>query len=208
MSFFKSNNLTNVAIATLYATFILFTILHFIIPFTHEAGSLPNVKLMIKNNDPTFNFQQIPSPLKYLDSIYIIGHYTCHQRNERSFFLKNNQLPICSRCLGIYIGMSFVFIIAILRNPTGSFFQSLCKLIKGEKNPDPACCDVVINVLLGVLLSAPMMCDGVLQIFTTYVSNNIIRFVTGVLFGVFEGGCIIGIISHIMYIYKYQLTHA
>lgn len=30
---------------------------------------------------------------------------TCHQRVERSFFFKNYQLPVCARCLGIYIGL-------------------------------------------------------------------------------------------------------
>lgn len=29
---------------------------------------------------------------------------TCHQRADRSYHLRNYQMPICSRCLGIYIG--------------------------------------------------------------------------------------------------------
>lgn len=29
---------------------------------------------------------------------------TCHQRADRSYSIHNYQMPICSRCLGIYIG--------------------------------------------------------------------------------------------------------
>lgn len=29
---------------------------------------------------------------------------TCHQREERSYHLGSYQLPVCSRCQGVYIG--------------------------------------------------------------------------------------------------------
>ncbi len=29
---------------------------------------------------------------------------TCHQRSERSFHLGNFQMPVCSRCQGVYTG--------------------------------------------------------------------------------------------------------
>ncbi len=29
---------------------------------------------------------------------------TCHQRIDRSYFIKNWQMPVCARCQGIYIG--------------------------------------------------------------------------------------------------------
>lgn len=28
----------------------------------------------------------------------------CHQRTERSFFMDGVQLPVCARCLGLYVG--------------------------------------------------------------------------------------------------------
>jgi uncharacterized membrane protein len=37
---------------------------------------------------------------------YGLGSFICHQLPERSFHLAGFQLPVCARCLGIYIGVS------------------------------------------------------------------------------------------------------
>jgi uncharacterized membrane protein len=44
----------------------------------------------------------LPTPLSAL--VYAIGSLICHQRPERSFDLAGLQLPVCARCLGIYMG--------------------------------------------------------------------------------------------------------
>ncbi len=36
--------------------------------------------------------------------LYGIGSLICHQIPERSFYLAGFQLPVCARCLGIYVG--------------------------------------------------------------------------------------------------------
>ena len=38
--------------------------------------------------------------------VYGVGSFICHQIPERSFHLAGFQLPVCARCLGIYIGVS------------------------------------------------------------------------------------------------------
>jgi uncharacterized membrane protein len=38
--------------------------------------------------------------------VYGIGSLVCHQIPERSFHLAGFQLPVCARCLGIYLGAS------------------------------------------------------------------------------------------------------
>ena len=38
--------------------------------------------------------------------VYGVGSFICHQLPERSFHLAGFQLPVCARCLGIYIGVS------------------------------------------------------------------------------------------------------
>jgi uncharacterized membrane protein len=38
--------------------------------------------------------------------VYGIGSLICHQIPERSFHLGAFQLPVCARCLGIYLGAS------------------------------------------------------------------------------------------------------
>jgi len=38
--------------------------------------------------------------------VYGVGSLVCHQIPERSFHLAGFQLPVCARCLGIYLGAS------------------------------------------------------------------------------------------------------
>ena len=53
--------------------------------------------------------------------VYGIGSFICHQIPERSFHLAGFQLPVCARCLGIYIGApagaAFVWMRAISMQP-------------------------------------------------------------------------------------------
>ena len=37
-------------------------------------------------------------------AVYAAGSLICHQRPERSFHLLGVQLPVCARCMGIYVG--------------------------------------------------------------------------------------------------------
>jgi uncharacterized membrane protein len=37
---------------------------------------------------------------------YVAASLVCHQRPARSFSLHGSQLPVCARCLGLYVGAS------------------------------------------------------------------------------------------------------
>jgi uncharacterized membrane protein len=81
----------------------------------------------------------------------------CHQMPERSFKYKGRQFPLCARCTGIFIGY-FTFPI----------FQ--LQIIKP-------------SLLLIILLSIPMFVDSITQSMNYRESNNILRVITGFLFG-------------------------
>lgn len=55
--------------------------------------------------------------------VYTIGSLICHQIPERSFHLAGFQLPVCARCLGIYLGASagagLVWVRAFTARPVG-----------------------------------------------------------------------------------------
>jgi uncharacterized membrane protein len=38
--------------------------------------------------------------------VYAAGSVVCHQIPERSFYRGSIQLPVCARCLGIYVGLA------------------------------------------------------------------------------------------------------
>ena len=44
------------------------------------------------------------APSSIATVIYAMGAVICHQIPERSFHLAGVQLPVCARCLGIYVG--------------------------------------------------------------------------------------------------------
>lgn len=44
----------------------------------------------------------VPTPIAA--AVYALGSLICHQRPERSFHIDAFQLPVCARCLGIYVG--------------------------------------------------------------------------------------------------------
>ena len=86
-----------------------------------------------------------------------LGHIICHQKPERSFFLKNHQLPICARCTGILIG----------------FMGALCLLIF----------DIHLNFGLALIFTLIMVIDWLFQNVIIKSSNNIRRLITGLIGG-------------------------
>lgn len=82
--------------------------------------------------------------------------FGCHMRADRSFFIHGKQFPICARCTGELAGI-------ILIGITYRFYH-----------PSTTC---------AIILLFPMLLDGGIQLLTTYESNNVLRFLTGFIFG-------------------------
>jgi uncharacterized membrane protein len=89
---------------------------------------------------------------------YKIEFVACHRMPERSFFYKGKQFPICARCTGIYIGYIAIFIFAIFLT--------------------------YIPLLWSLALMFPSIIDGLTQAFCNRESNNGLRLITGIMFGV------------------------
>ena len=91
-----------------------------------------------------------------------IMKYFCHQRPDRSFFIRGHQLPVCSRCTGIIIGAGS-YMIYLYFTPTVYDYNML---------------------ILCILLQLPYIIDGTTQYWGLRESNNILRLITGLLGGV------------------------
>ena len=101
----------------------------------------------------------------------------CHQREDRTYKVCDNYLLVCGRCLGIYIGFFFSFIVLLLIY--GFFTRS-------------------VNVLYAFALIIPMVIDGMSQAFNLRESKNWIRFITGYLAGLSVAYIFYAIISVIL----------
>lgn len=103
-----------------------------------------------------------------LDFIYNFGSGFCHQIPERSFFFSGLQMPLCSRCSGIYFAFVATIITLYLINR------------KAQKTRYPSGVSLaVLGVFVGV-----MAIDGLSSYLGFRDTNNWIRLITGSCFGV------------------------
>ncbi len=90
----------------------------------------------------------------------------CHQRPDRSFYIRGKQMPLCSRCLGVYLGL--------LLSPLLTLFFLLRLDFMW-----------IFAFMLGA--QVPMFIDGTGQLRGMWESNNPRRFVTGTISGMGAG---------------------
>lgn len=93
------------------------------------------------------------------EGIYSILSPVCHQYPTRSLWILNRPFALCSRCFSGYLGLGIGFL-----------------LIRSQNN-------YLKRLIFGIGLAIPGVLDGLIQLWTTYESTNIIRFLTG-----FSGG--------------------
>lgn len=96
----------------------------------------------------------------------------CHQKPERSFFIKGYQFPICARCFGLLIGYIIAVIFVKWYRP-GIFLCAAFMLI--------------------------MFVDWLLQYLKIFISNNLRRLITGIICGYGLMNIIIKAAGGIMY---------
>ena len=81
----------------------------------------------------------------------------CHKKKDRSIPFFGLEHFFCSRCLGIFLGFLIGLIIS-------KFF-------------------LFISINWAILLTIPLILDGVTQLLHLRESNNKLRFITGIFFG-------------------------
>ncbi len=91
-------------------------------------------------------------------AVYWLGDAECHQLSHRSYFINGNQMPFCTRDLGLFLGLAVGF--------------GLVTLYRLKLHP--------VLALVGFV---PMAVDGGLQAITSYESNNPLRLITGLIAG-------------------------
>ena len=145
-----------------FIPFLIGIILQFLAPLALPHGSANDLSGFVGVSDNEKLIDEMPSPWNL---IYGFGDRLCHQKAERSFFINDNQMPFCSRCTAIWLGLAI-----------GLGFMIFYKIKLDGK--------FLILILIGLV---PIGIDGVGQLFDFWESNNIIRLTTGLLIGVVCG---------------------
>ncbi len=132
-----------------------------------------------ENNHEQINLLENP----IVRTVYHSGDQMCHQKNSRTFFIFENQMPYCSRCFGIFLGFAI-----------GAGIVTF----------------VVMDLKwwLLVLGLVPIGLDGGLQLITSYESNNIFRLLTGSLAGIVTLLAVGLMTVEVSNIIKYHLTRS
>lgn len=155
-------------IIILFLIFFIWALLQFSAPIFLPENSVEDLSglVALSDNENTLNNMSFP-----WNSIYSAGDRLCHQKAERSFFVNGNQMPFCSRCTAIWLGLALglLFIIFYTIQLDGKF------------------------LFIALLCVFPLGLDGVSQLIGLWESTNLIRFITGLLTG-FICGVAIGVI--------------
>jgi uncharacterized membrane protein len=94
--------------------------------------------------------------------VYYLGDVNCHQKLERSYSYNQNQMPFCTRDVGIFAGLMIGFTYALGRR-------------------------IELTLPLILLSLVPIGIDGTVQLLTDYESTNTKRVITGLIAGCATG---------------------
>ena len=97
----KSSRL--VIILFFFFLFLIWILLQFLAPLALPTGSVNDLSGLTGVSDNEYLIQNMSFPW---DGIYSFGDGLCHQKCERSLFINDNQMPFCSRCTGIWLGLA------------------------------------------------------------------------------------------------------
>jgi len=143
----------------MFFAFTMWLFLVIVAPFTLPSGSVEDLSGKVGDIDNGELLEQM-NPLARV--VYTIGDINCHQLSERSYYLNENQMPFCSRDVGLFIGLvTGLLLIIVLR--------------------------LRVPILPLFLLLVPMGVDGVLQLVTDYESSNVLRIISGIVGGIGVG---------------------
>lgn len=142
----------------IFLFFFVWILLQFLAPLSLPTGSITDLSGVVGSSDN----QNIIWNMSYpWNVVYASGDRLCHQQADRSLFLNENEMPFCTRCTAIWLGLV-----------VGLGFMVLYTIELNEK---------FLFVILFSLV--PIGIDGIGQLFGFWESTNIIRFFTGILAG-------------------------
>ncbi len=152
---------------------LLFTLAVFTAPYALQSGTVGALDGRAWHVDYTGRWREMPVLPRLA---YTAGDMVCHQKQERSYILHGNQMPVCARDVGILLGLTGGFALALAATPAATFrdtFRSMLPFVRSRT--------AAVILLVGLL--APLPVDGLLQLFSGYESVNVLRTITGLLFG-------------------------
>ncbi len=126
----------------------------------------------------------------YYAFVYAFGDLNCHQKHERSWTINGNQMPVCARDVGIFLGLAlggWWFSRRGLNRWT--IRDSFLTLFPDSMIAPLYTSDRRLSAMFGtgILCCLPVVLDGGIQAISAYESVNPVRILTGIPFGFIIG---------------------
>lgn len=122
----------------------------------------------------------------YYAFVYGFGDLNCHQKHERSWAINGNQMPVCTRDVGIFAGLVLGGLLFSRKGLNRwTLRDTFLTLLPDNRSEALYVNDRRMKAMLaiGFLLVLPLVLDGGTQALTAYESINPIRLATGIPFG-------------------------
>ena len=122
--------------------------------------------------------------------VYGFGDLNCHQKHERSWEINGNQMPVCTRDVGIFLGLVIGAALfgwrGLNRWTIRDSFLSVFPDVRLESIylADKRMLAMLAIICIGLV---PMAIDGFTQMLTEYESTNPLRVLTGIAAGIVGG---------------------
>jgi uncharacterized membrane protein len=172
----------------------------FLTPLFLPSGTVSHLDGAMGSMD---NLEAIGGLPAWARPVYLFGDFECHQMQRRSFSINDNQMPICARDTGMFLGFFIGAILSLFALPRVEEEDRAATLLRFQRKISLEGRPNMVKLMALVLL-APLVLDGGIQILTQvmhghgliyfyYESNNILRLMTGILFGL-TLACYLGIL--------------
>jgi len=123
----------------------------------------------------------------YTGFIYMFGDLNCHNKHERSLEINGNQMPVCTRDLGIFFGLAIGGLVFSRYGYNRWTIKDSCLSLLPDRWLEKiyrANRRTTAWIGMGAVLCVPLLIDGFTQLLTGYESNNLTRPLTGAPFGI------------------------
>lgn len=162
----------------------------FLTPLLLPSGTVSHLDAAMGSLD---NLEAIDELPPWAKPVYLFGDLECHQMQRRSFFINGNQMPVCARDAGMFLGFILGAVLSMFALPRATEEDRAATLLRFQRRISLEGRPNMVT-LMALLFMAPLVLDGGLQLVTQvmhghgliyyyYESSNILRLMTGILFG-------------------------
>ncbi len=172
-------NRPNKLVILLFVIILFYTVSLFLAPLTLKSGTVSELDGNANMVDYSDKWDEL-SP--YHQMIYLFSDFNCHQKHYRSYSINGNQMPVCARDVGIFLGMSAGFFLFSFVKGRRDYKDVLLSVLGIDLGISKRKRYLILTVLAMIFI-LPMALDGGIQLATSYESTNPVRTITGLLFG-------------------------